>query len=58
MLLPYEHKESEKALSQEKSMYLLVNSHSIESIIHNIDPAILGSQNKEGHQSLQHIKQS
>lgn len=39
-------------------MYLLVNSHSIESIIHNIDPAILGSQNKEGHQSLQHKKQS
>lgn len=32
--------------------HLLVHSHGIQTIIHDVHPAILGSQDKQGHQSL------
>lgn len=33
--------------------HLLIHSNSIQSIIHDVHPAILGGQDKEGHQSLE-----
>lgn len=34
------------------NIYLLVNSHSIKPIVHNVDPSIFWRQHKERHQGL------
>lgn len=39
-------------------MYLLVHTHSIKTVIHNVDPAILGGEHKQGHQSLENSGQT
>ena len=32
--------------------YLLINTHSIQSMVHDVHPPILGGQDKQGHESL------
>lgn len=32
--------------------YLLVNTHSIQTIIHDVYPAVFGGKDKQGHESL------
>ena len=43
--------ESEKSLV----LYLLIDAHRVEALVHNIDPAIFGGKHEERHESLAQI---
>lgn len=40
-----------------RRLYLLVHTHSIQAMVHDVDPSVLGGEHKQGHQSLEKKKE-